>query len=183
MSLRVRPATLVETQLVTLLTRLGIEPPIGPVFWSPTLLPVIPIDLGGNAKADLAPNPVAQTGPVNVLATAGETTAPAANTRLADTGGLPISNVSGGTYYDIDVLINADETNTFRFRRRNASDTADVWSQLISVQAGNPFILRRWRANIGVVNQRFVIENVTAGAAGKVYQATLFCFGPLPLDR
>src|SRR5438876_11576019 len=57
-------------------------------------------------------------------ASGGELVAPAANTRLADTGAL-----AAGTY-TFTVWVGASEGNTgLRIRRRNAADAADIWLQ------------------------------------------------------
>ena len=71
--------------------------------------------------------------------------------------------------------ISADESNTFRLRRRNAADTADIWGMRISSSGGarTTFLNFALRLNLAV-NEFVVIENAGAGNAGVAYQASIF---------
>lgn len=104
--------------------------------------------------------------------TAGELVAPAANTRLADTGQL-----AAGNWTFTAIMTSGEGTGVFRVKRRNAADAADVWSlRFTAGQAGaNQGIPIIWTARVSVAqNERLVIENPVAGTAGVTYQAGLF---------
>jgi hypothetical protein len=103
---------------------------------------------------------------VNVPASAGEITAPAAGTRLATTGALPAGP------YSMTFWVSAGEATALRVRRRNAADTLDVWSFRPHLVANNfyNFALRLVLA----LNEFVVVENVGVGSAGIVYQASIF---------
>jgi len=134
-------------------------------FLSDTVIPVALVD------SEVTLNASASTPLVNVPASGGELTAPAANTRLATTGALPAGP------YSMVFWVAANEQNTARLRRRNAADTADVWSFRfpfgISATAGLPLTVLALRLNLAP-NELVVIENVVAGGAGQQYQASIF---------
>jgi hypothetical protein len=112
---------------------------------------------------------------VDTPATAGELTAPAINTRLADTGAL----VAG--QYNVLLILSSTENNNraYRWRRRNAADAADIWSQQLELVAGmDTFDIGPLRLVINA-NERLVVENTVAIAAGQIVQASIWTQGPL----
>lgn len=148
--------------LQPLLNRLGVKG-IAVHRWDPVIHPVALVD--GSVQA--------VTGQLlDVPFTAGETTAPAANTRLANTGAL----VAG--QYNITWMLEAGvDTAAFRLRRRNAGDTADIWAVRVT-NPGFGFVgPQSMRVNLAV-NEFIVIENVAAGSVGIVYQAIIWVQGP-----
>jgi hypothetical protein len=156
-----------KLNLQPLLERLGVRG-ITVHDYSPHVVPVALVD-GAISAAPLQA--------LDVPFTAGEVTAPAANTRLANTGPL----VAG--QYNLTFMLSAGENNTYRLRRRNAGDTADVWAQrFIGGQAGGgntllgPLMVALRVALL--VNEFIVLENVGGGAVGVVYQASIWVQGP-----
>jgi hypothetical protein len=135
---------------------------------------IVPVALVDPPSLTAIVTPMAQDVPV----TAGELTAPAANTRLADTGAL-----GAGQYNVVVWAVAADQAN-IRLRRRNAGDTADIWSQLIAAVNGvgaNGWVENLIPAAFRVVlaaNERLVVENSIAGTAGRVFQASIWTQGP-----
>ena len=129
---------------------------------------VIPVAL---IDSEITLNASSSTPLVNVPATAGEVAVPAINTRLATTGALPAGP------YTIVFWIAANEQNSYRIRRRNAADTADIWSFRAFTGGAAAFIDGflnfALRLNLAV-NEFVVVENVNVGNAWSVYQASLF---------
>jgi hypothetical protein len=114
---------------------------------------------------------------IDVPFTAGETTAPVANTRLANTGAIAVAGA-----YNLWWTYACDDatTRTIRLRRRNAADTGDIWSQRFVYGAQVPEIIFPFQMRVNVAaGEFFVVENVTAVAAGNVTQASIWLQGPL----
>jgi hypothetical protein len=113
---------------------------------------------------------------LDVPFTAGELAAPAANTRLANTGALTAGQ------YNITALISwTQDSNRVRIRRRNAADGADIWSQQLVGAAGAGMGICLFDLTLRLVfaaNEFLVIENVAAGVAGSLYQASIWVQGP-----
>lgn len=157
--------TLLNTQ--PLLSRLGVKG-IAKLRLVPQVVPVAIVD-GSIQAVGL------QT--LDVPFTAGETTAPGAGTRLAT--GPPLA----AGQYNLTFMIFANESASYRLRRRNAADSADIWAQRVSAGsaiASNPNIglpIYAMRV-VAAANEFFVLENVGAGGAGIVYQASLWFQGP-----
>lgn len=145
-----------------MLRRLGI-PQFGKWLLDDTVVPVALVDTS-------IVLPATSLSPLyGVPSTAGELVAPAANTRLADTGQLAAGN------WTVMAMVMVPEANTFRLRRRNAADAADIWSQRFGATAGAGAPTFVFVARFSVAqNERFVVENVGAGGGGVVYQANLF---------
>jgi hypothetical protein len=61
---------------------------------------------------------------------------------------------------------------SFRLRRRNAADTADVWSFRFAL-TGSFYVVAALRLLLAL-NERVVIENVGAANVGTTYQASIF---------
>jgi hypothetical protein len=108
---------------------------------------------------------------MDIPATAGEQTAPPANTRLADTAAL----VAG--QYNVTIWAHCDDNNYLRIRRRNAADAADVWVYRLAL-AGNIFHVELGGRMVFGTNERLVVENVAVGTAGRVYTALIWTQGP-----
>jgi hypothetical protein len=142
------------------LNRLGAAPNMGGFALDTVVVPVSLVD------SDITLNASSATPLVNVPTSAGEQIAPPANTRLANTGALPAGP------YTMVFWISAAEANSFRFRRRNAGDTADIWSFRGGIQAAG-FLNFALRLNLAL-NEFVVIENVVAGGAGFFYQASIY---------
>lgn len=143
------------------LQRLGIIPyPAEGFKFADTVVPVSLVDSDITLQATAAP-PLLDT-----PASAGELTAPAAGTRLADTGPQ-----SAGNYLATIMYGNSAAENTIRIRRRNAADASDVWSIRAQIPVNLVFL------TIRVVlqpNERLVVENVGGGGAGVVYNADIW---------
>ncbi len=165
----------VNTTLDALLQRLGIyASDRGELAhtYVPTIIPVALVDAGAvTLQATATPFPL------GTPASAGELTAPVAGTRLADTLALAAGQ------WNVLFWYNAGEGSTFRVRKRNAGDTADVWSQRVNGGA-NPGATALQPPPVGPLritfanNERLVIENVNAGGVGIVYQANIWTQGP-----
>jgi hypothetical protein len=111
--------------------------------------------------------------PLDVPFTAGELTAPIANTRLASTGPL----VAG--QYNLTFMESAAETHTIRVRRRNAADAADIWSQRFTIFTPGGIQSQIFTGRlILAAGELVVVENVNAGGGGIVYQASIWVQGP-----
>lgn len=123
------------------------------------VVPVSIVDSGINLSAiTVAPL-------FGVPASAGEVVAPAANTRLADTGQLAAGN------WTIFVIIGTTDQARFRLRRRNAADAADIWASMIVSPAGGGSLQVGGRFSVAQ-NERFVLENTLLGVG--TYQAVIF---------
>lgn len=146
--------------LSTLLSRLGINR-LKDFLLSDVVSPVALVDSYVSLTANTVP-PLFGT-----PASAGEIGGPAANTRLADTGALP-----AGTYtFRVIGSHNENVTASFRVRRRNAADAADVWSIRIAIVTAA--IDLEFRQTLAA-NERIVFENVGAGGGGFTYQGAIF---------
>ena len=147
---------------VTILSKLGIT---GIMRWflSDTVVPVAIVD------SEITLNASSSTPLIGVQASAGEQVAPAANFRLATTGPLPAGP------YSMTFWISGNEPggNNFRIRRRNAADAADVWAFRFFHGAGATFPVLSLRLLLNV-NELVVVENINAGGAGSLYQASIF---------
>lgn len=146
---------------LSLLSRLGIQRfgawALGDV--------VVPVALVDAASANL--NVTALAPLYNTPASAGELVAPAANTRLADTGQLPAGN------YTFVFTMAAGEAALFRIRRRNAADAADIYTMLQRTTAQGSSYVFQMRLTMAA-SERMVIENPTVGGAGVLYHAAIF---------
>lgn len=112
---------------------------------------------------------------LDVPFTAGELSAPAAATRLANTGALV-----AGQYNMTIIIMGGDNATAFRIRRRNAGDTADVWSQRVAgtaVSTGSVLISLAVRVRL-LASEFIVVENAAAGTAAVIYQASIWVQGP-----
>ncbi len=99
---------------------------------------------------------------------AGEQTAAPANTRHFDTGQL-----AAGTW-DIQWWLSAQADEAFRLKQRNAADAADVNSIWIGCRiSGTNSMLRSMVFKVAV-NERIVMENITAIGAGVESQAVVW---------
>jgi hypothetical protein len=83
---------------------------------------------------------------------------------LADTGQLPAGD------YNVTVVISSPDSNSYRLRRRNAADTADIWSHRLTINAFGAFEFTS-RLNIST-NERLVVENLVLGVG--TYQASIW---------
>lgn len=103
-------------------------------------------------------------------ASAGEVVAPAINTRLADTGAL-----AAGSWTFMVWVGSLDASQSYRLRRRNAADAADVWSFRFFPNVANGPGFAQFRFRVGVASgERLVVENAAAGGGGSTYQASIF---------
>lgn len=149
-----------KLNLQTLASRLGVQGIITAVL-DPVVRPVAIVD--GSVQASTL-----QT--LDVPFTAGETTAPAANTRLMTGPPLALGQ------WNVTLLLSAGENCTWRVRRRNAADSADVWEQRIDSR-GSGFTPIALRALVAA-GEFFVVENVNVGGAGNVYDVNGWFQGP-----
>lgn len=148
---------------LAILNKLGI-PRFGQWSLLDTVQPVALVD------SEVSLSAVASTALLGTPASAGELVAPAANTRLADTGALAAGS------WSFAIVMSANDSNTMRVRRRNAADAGDIWSFRVPFASSTgimTFVFPLFRSTIGV-NERLVVENVAAGGAGTTYQASIF---------
>jgi hypothetical protein len=145
-------------ELQALITELGIYQAPALFYLSEIVTPVSIVD--SQISIDSVQVPVTLLLP----ATAGELAAPAANTRLADTGQLPAGD------YNVTVLIGSADGNSYRLRRRNAADAADIWSHRFPILGTTSFeFTSRFKL---AANERLVVENVLVGVG--TYQASIW---------
>jgi hypothetical protein len=114
-------------------------------------------------------------------ASAGELTAPALNTRLADTLAL-----AGGNW-DVFILVAilVGSTGTVRIRRRNSGDSGDIWAQRVGISDGTGgnaegvalLQLGPLRMTF-LANERLVVEVTSGGGAGTVWHSNIWFNGP-----
>lgn len=150
-----------STSFRTVLRRLGVTPfPREPFELARTVVPVSLVDSDIILSATLLPV-------LGTPASAGELTAPAANTILADSGPLNAGN------YAILWWVSANDPNAFRLQRRNAGNTADVWAYRMQVGTSVFSAPALIHAEVQQ-NERFRILNVATGTAGTVYHAVLW---------
>lgn len=161
--------------IVALLQRLGVYGEDTGVPWwlENIILPVAIVDAGQvTLQATAVPFPL------GVPASAGELTTPGALTRLADTGQL-----AAGAW-NVYVIAGVQDTSNVRFKRRNATDTADIWAQRLYAGGGGTATRDETFAILGplrvsvVNNERLVVETVIAATAGGIYNANIWTQGP-----
>jgi hypothetical protein len=150
-----------STAFVGVQQRLGAYPITRPFELAKIVMPVSLVD------SDITLNAAATTPLLNVPFTASELVAPAANTRLADTGALPAGN------YTFLLMFSANDPNAFRIRRRNATDTGDIWAYRMQIGTSIFHPMLQLRCAIQL-NERLVIEIVAGGAAGTTYNGVIF---------
>lgn len=110
--------------------------------------------------------PQGKTSP-DVIVHGAESTAPAADTVLADSGAIP-------TTAKVMVLVSwgaDDNVATPEIVRRNAGNTADVEKDYVGVPTGASSFVSWFNV---VRGERIVVRNLVAGTAAMVYQASLF---------
>jgi hypothetical protein len=156
--------------LQNLATRIGVKGIVTAVL-DPVVRPVAIVD--GSVQAISG-----QT--LDIPSTAGETTAPGANTRLATTPPLP-----AGQFNLTFAVSSGTDGRDFRLRRRNAADSADIWAiRWVNAQTGSTPVGKTDEMHFNTMrvlvaaSEFFVIENVGAGSAGVVYQASIWVQGP-----
>jgi hypothetical protein len=145
-------------ELQALITELGIYQAPALFFLSEVVQPVSIVD------SQISINSIQVPVTLFLPASAGELAAPAANTRLADTGQLPAGD------YNVTVLVSSPDSNSYRLRRRNAADAADIWSHRLTINAFGAFEFTT-RLNIST-NERLVVENLVLGVG--TYQASIW---------
>lgn len=158
--------TLQGVNLQPVLDRLGVKAAVRHAY-EPLVLPVVIIDSAGTPFTATV-----SSQPLDIPTSAGETTAPAANTRLFDTGQL-----AAGAW-DVTIFVTVPETNAIHLRRRNSADNADIWAHRFQIANSQTFILIPNMRIVLRTNERIVVENIGAGGAGVVYQASIWARGP-----
>jgi hypothetical protein len=164
--------------LVALLQRLGVygEDSGMPWWFSDVILPVAIVDAGQvTLQATAIPFPL------GTPASAGELTAPAATTRLADTGALAAGQWN--FFFTLGKAGSADGAS-YSLQRRNAADAANIWSQRMVLRndaatgTGLVFVkigpIRVILAN----NERIVVVVNDAAAVGSIHNANIWTQGP-----
>jgi hypothetical protein len=157
-----------EKFFTSLITRLGIKPPFSSGFeMSNVITPVSLVDSDITLTATSVPAAFDQR------ANGGVTIAPVAGTVLADTGSL-----AAGTY-QFFVLVGNDEGSAnarlWVLQRRNAANTADIWSQILNAGAGLVYPIFEWRETVAA-NERIRVTsdpNNNASASSR-WQATVW---------
>ena len=150
-----------STNFQSVLTDLGITRNTIPFALRSEVIPVVLV--GGTVSFLAAPTPA--YGVADVFS-AGLSVAPAAFTRLANTGPLPPGA------YSLLVLMDVGELSTLELRWRNAADSADLANHRFQFTAQGSKQLQV-RFDVKNVNERFTVENVLAGGVGIEYQATI----------
>ncbi len=151
-----------STTFQTLLTELGITRNNIPFALRSEVTPVVLV--GGTVSFLAAPTPAYR---VPDAFSAGELTNPAAATIMADTGPLPIGA------YSLQVLMQAQVSNNFRFQWRDVANAADLVSHMFRLldQTNSIFNVR---LNVENDNERFRVLIDNAGGAGNIFQVTIF---------
>lgn len=147
--------------LRAILTSFGVVTP--PALWelNNSVQPVSIVDSRVNINA------VATREIWSLRSTAGELTAPLANTRWFDTGQLAAGD------YSFQIFANCRADVVVRIIQRNAADTADINSMLQSLSVGNSSWARQMVFTVAL-NERVVFENVAQPVAGSLCQAVAF---------
>lgn len=158
-------ARITNTFFVSLINRLGVRPPFAEGFTlTNTVQPVSIVD------TDVSISAFTTSPELNAVFSGGELAAPAINATLADTG------AQAAGVYNATILIGNDEQSanarTVRVRRRNAADSADIWSQLIETQASVVYLPLKVRLESG--ERIRVSQGPLAGSGGTTYQASIF---------
>lgn len=145
---------------LAILTRLGIT---GVVRWflSDTLVPVAIVD------SEITLSATSTTPLLGTPASGGEIVAPAAGSTLATTGPLAAG------VYSILIWIGISEANSLRIRRRNAADTADIWSFRLPMIANTAVFIGPLRVSVAQ-NEAIRVDVIALGGGGQVYQAEIF---------
>lgn len=139
-------ARITATFFTRLIDRLGIRPPFGEGWeMSNVVQPISIVD------SDVTLSAVTSTMTLDTPSTGGELAAPLAGATLADTGALTANT------YNFALVIGCDGTagidRSIRIKRRNAADTADIWSALVTVGSGSSPTMISFRATISL-NER-----------------------------
>lgn len=146
------------TWLGGILTRLGI-PRLGTFFLSDRVFPVSIVDSGVSLLAQqVLPS-------FGTPSSAGELVAPAALTRLADTGQL-----AAGTYTFTCLISRDTAADAVRLQRRNAADAADIWAFRFQMTV-NGNVIFSFRTAVAL-NERVVLTCIAGGAG--TYQGSIF---------
>jgi hypothetical protein len=142
-------------------------------MYEATIIPVVLVDAGGvTLQATSTPFPL------GTPASAGELTAPAAATRLADTGALAAGQ------WNVFLMAGCQDTSNLRLKKRNSGDTADVWAQRLYARGGGTATRDETFDIIGPLritlanNERLVVETVGGSTAGAIYNANIWTQGP-----
>lgn len=154
-------ARITATFFTDLLTRLGIRPPFGEGFLlSNVVLPVSIVDSGVTLTA------VAVPADLTTIFNGGQSLNVTPGQRLAFTGGL-----SAGTYRFAAIFGNDDASlgRSWVIARRNSSDTADIWQQMINT--GNQQY--SWTETIADNEGIEVRVGPTGGSLGATWQASV----------
>jgi hypothetical protein len=150
-----------STAFAALLARLGAAPSREGFQLDSVVVPVSLVD------SDITIQAVSSTPLLGVPASAGEIVAPAAGSTLATTGPLNAGPFS------VLIWIGTSEANSLRVRRRNAADTADIWSFRLPMPANTSVFLGPLRVTVAQ-NEAIRVDVIALGGAGQVYQADIF---------
>ncbi len=160
-----RPIGVIQNSgpLINLLKSLGVNRPPTPFTLDGDVVPVILVDSAISFVA--APTPPYR---VTDIFTNGVIVAPPVNTILADTGPLLIGS------YSIKFFLRVTESNQFNWEWRDVANTANLWQQQMAFLADQDGMFI-WENRLEIQNdgERFRFSNITAGAVGAGYQATI----------
>lgn len=151
-----------------LLTRLGIQPQLVSPFWvlSNVITPVSIVDQNLNIDATV------QQFTYEIPAQGGETTNPAANTVLADSGARNVGNYAIQATWAHFTTDNAD---ALWLVRRNAANTADIWKMILSYTTSDQGRSGIFQSQLALdQGERFVIRSSASGIMTGTVQAGLF---------
>jgi hypothetical protein len=154
------------TFFVNLINRLAVRPPPPQGFeLSSIVQPVSIVD------SDIQLSAILSTLSMDLPATGGEITSPAALSVLADTGQL-----AAGTYNILAILgtdFLAGGATSFRLQRRDAANAVNVWTQLMILQtSGAAFFVFSGTMRF-LLNERLRIQN-NATTATNTVQASIW---------
>ena len=158
-------ARITATFFTGLLNRLGIRPPFAEGFnIINTVQPVSLVD------SDITLSAVSTTQTLDTPATNGELAAPAANATYA-TG--PVAAMDG--VYAVTIAYGCTNEGGIigtRLVRRNAADTADIWSVMINPSRSNELLSMNVVLKAG---ERIRLNNgASAGGAGSAHQGAIW---------
>lgn len=159
-------ASITATFFTSLLTRLGIRPPFQEGYLlSNVVQPVSIVD------SDISIPAAVSLPTIDSSNTAGDQTAPAVDTVLADTGALAAND------YNLVITCGiVNSTSALRgvtLARRNAANSADIWTARLMCNSTAAFVPIAVRVRLQL-NERVVVRTGILFGAGETVQANIF---------
>lgn len=159
-------ARITATFFTSLLTRLGVRPPFAEGYiLSNVVQPVTIVD------SDISIPAAVSLPTIDSSNTAGDQTAPAVDTILADTGAL-----AAGDYNMVLTCGIVNSTSALRgitLARRNAANSADIWTARLMANSTAAFVPISFRVRLQL-SERIVCRTGILFGAGEIVQANIF---------